>query len=224
MSRAGRPSGIGRVLALGAALLGTAEGADEPRRDLPAAPPGAAAYATHCAVCHGEQGRGDGPLIPLLVTPIPDLTTLSRRNGGRFPANRVRQAIDGRRPVKAHGPMPAWGEAFGEPGDGNGARAREERITDLVSFLASLQQPDIGAPGAPAALCVFANPAYAGRCTETAELPEGLSPREACKAILSCLDDAACVKTYCGATTVRRGWTLESATRIVRTSDGNGRR
>lgn len=102
---------------------------------------------------------------------------------------------------------------------------RRLRRTATVSFLASVQRQDIGSPetDAASALCVFANPGYAGRCTETADLPEGSSPREACEAILACLNDASCVKNWCGATTIRQGWTLESATRIVRTLDGKGR-
>jgi hypothetical protein len=40
-----------------------------------------------------------------------DITTLSKRNGGTFPINRVYEIIDGRQEIKAHGPreMPIWG-------------------------------------------------------------------------------------------------------------------
>lgn len=31
-------------------------------------------YLRHCAVCHGEQGKGDGPLAKIVVPPVPDLT------------------------------------------------------------------------------------------------------------------------------------------------------
>ena len=34
-----------------------------------------------------------------------------------------------------------------------------------------------------------------------------------CKPILDCLNDTRCIKTYCGATTIRQGWVLESARR-----------
>jgi hypothetical protein len=59
--------------------------------------------------------------------------------------------------------------------------------------------------------CTFSNPGYAGLCTETTTAPETKLPEEACRPILECLNDARCVKTYCGATTIRDGWKLESA-------------
>lgn len=67
-------------------------------------------------------------------------------------------------------------------------------------------------PPAPAtATCVFVNPAFAGKCTETATVADGSTPRQACQVILDCLNSVDCLKTYCSATTVRQGWTLESA-------------
>lgn len=68
-------------------------------------------YESKCAVCHGSSGKGDGPYAGLLGTKIADLTTLSRRNNGVFPFQRVQEIIDGRQSFKAHGPsdMPIWG-------------------------------------------------------------------------------------------------------------------
>jgi len=60
--------------------------------------------------------------------------------------------------------------------------------------------------------CVFVNPAYSGSCTETAQAPSRQPAPEACEPILTCLNNPQCMKTYCGATTIRSGWTLESAT------------
>ncbi len=68
-------------------------------------------YEADCAVCHGQDGKGKGPFADLLKVGVPDLTTLSKRNGGVFPAARVYDVIDGREAVKAHGSreMPIWG-------------------------------------------------------------------------------------------------------------------
>jgi mono/diheme cytochrome c family protein len=68
-------------------------------------------YDTHCAVCHGSKGKGDGPYPGTGETRPADLTTLARRNGGVFPFARVYEFIDGRQIVKAHGTrdMPIWG-------------------------------------------------------------------------------------------------------------------
>ena len=32
-------------------------------------------FMAYCAVCHGADGRGNGPAAPALKTPVPDLTT-----------------------------------------------------------------------------------------------------------------------------------------------------
>jgi len=69
------------------------------------------------------------------------------------------------------------------------------------------------APPAPQnATCTFVNASYSGKCVETAQIPSGSSPAQACESILRCLNDVGCVKTYCQATTIRNGWRLESAT------------
>jgi len=71
-------------------------------------------YDGQCAVCHGKLGKGDGPYAGIVDTRIADLTTLTKRNGGVFPMQRVYETIDGRQSVKAHGPrdMPVWGARY----------------------------------------------------------------------------------------------------------------
>jgi len=46
-------------------------------------------YATYCASCHGASANGDGPAAPALKFPPTDLTTLSKKNGGVFPSDRI---------------------------------------------------------------------------------------------------------------------------------------
>jgi mono/diheme cytochrome c family protein len=99
---------------------------------------GAQLFRTHCASCHGMNARGAGPVSAQLRTAVPDLTTFSARNGGMFPAERVRQMIEGRGPA-AHGDrsMPVWGDVFRRQGsDGDAAM----RIESIVTFLQSIQQ------------------------------------------------------------------------------------
>ena len=69
-------------------------------------------YDASCANCHGRDGKGGGSFAQMLQVSIPDLTTLSKRNGGVFPIARVYNVIDGREEVKAHGTreMPIWGK------------------------------------------------------------------------------------------------------------------
>lgn len=47
---------------------------------------GAELFKAYCATCHGLSGRGDGPLASVLDTPVADLTVITRKNGGVFPA------------------------------------------------------------------------------------------------------------------------------------------
>jgi mono/diheme cytochrome c family protein len=214
--RATRPGGapLG-VLVLAVLLVPAAALADEkPRYDAAAAAMGEVTYKTYCASCHGTKAEGDGPLAPHLGTRPSDLTTLSKRNEGKYPFTKVYHVIDGRRPVKAHGAMPAWADAFRESREGNDDDKVREKITQLTEFLASIQKESSPKTGTALALCVFSNPGFSGKCTESADLPEGSSARQACEAILSCLSGSTCIKTYCGGTTIRQGWRLESV-RVV---------
>ncbi len=69
------------------------------------------AYVSLCASCHGESGKGDGPMAPELSAKPIDLTQIARQNKGIFPFWHVFQTIDGRRIPRAHGgaDMPVWG-------------------------------------------------------------------------------------------------------------------
>jgi hypothetical protein len=71
-------------------------------------------YEANCAVCHGKNGRGEGPLAEHLAIAVPDITRLSARHDGVFPFKWVYRMIDGREEVAAHGTrdMPVWGKAY----------------------------------------------------------------------------------------------------------------
>lgn len=70
-------------------------------------------FQARCASCHGRDGKGNGPVADLLRKSPPDLTLLSRGNGGIFPISRVYDSIVGD-DVKAHGSrdMPVWGQVY----------------------------------------------------------------------------------------------------------------
>ena len=74
---------------------------------------GAGIYRTYCAACHGEDGRGNGPVAPALRQKVPDLTLLSRQNGGTFPTMHVKMTIlfgsDDLIPAHGSKKMPIWG-------------------------------------------------------------------------------------------------------------------
>jgi mono/diheme cytochrome c family protein len=78
---------------------------------------GAKLFRYHCAACHGTDGRGHGPAAVALKHPVPDLTLISQRSGGKFPYKQVRGIIEGKEPgLAAHGDreMPIWGPVFHE--------------------------------------------------------------------------------------------------------------
>lgn len=67
-------------------------------------------YQENCAVCHANDGKGKGPYVDFLRKAPPDLTQLTKTNGGVFPVNRMYETIEGAN-VPSHGSrdMPIWG-------------------------------------------------------------------------------------------------------------------
>lgn len=111
----------------------------------------AALYKASCAPCHGMAGDGDGPVAAVLASEVPRLDDLTRRNEGEYPADYVRDVIDGRSEIGAHGSreMPVWGLRFQrlhESSEPPGAEATGEAkasaqllITQLVEYVRTLQ-------------------------------------------------------------------------------------
>lgn len=108
-------------------------------------------YQSHCVVCHGADGKGNGPYAELLKVSLPDLTTLAKRNGGVFPAERVASVIDGREVVAAHGTrdMPIWGYEYSKSaidywrdfyGKADADAFVKRRVDELSAYLKSLQK------------------------------------------------------------------------------------
>jgi hypothetical protein len=81
----------------------------------------------------------------------------------------------------------------------------------LFATAAPSPSPAGSPPPPPSATCVFTNPGFSGKCVEKTDVGQGSSPGQACEAILQCLNNVDCLKTYCQATTIRTGWKLESA-------------
>lgn len=108
---------------------------------------GEAEYLNSCAVCHGIEGKGDGPLGDVLMKRPADLTRLTSKNGGQFPYRRVFAVIDGRYLVPGHGEreMPVWGRQFLRSdaelyGPKGGEIVTTERIHELAGYVQSLQR------------------------------------------------------------------------------------
>src|SRR5262249_21208500 len=94
-------------------------------------------YESNCGACHGQNGKGDGPVSAELRTKPPDLTLIVRRNDGVFPADVLYRIIDGRRTIRAHGSyeMPVWGFLFlGTDSEG----VARNRILAIIDYLKSI--------------------------------------------------------------------------------------
>ena len=108
---------------------------------------GRADFNQHCAPCHSESGKGNGPELKVIPGIKPkDLTTIAAQNGGVFPYRDVEDTIDGRKIVPSHKrfDMPFWGVNFQQQGQEftseSEAKARK-RIDAIVDYIATLQQP-----------------------------------------------------------------------------------
>lgn len=74
-------------------------------------------------------------------------------------------------------------------------------------------RPAADAAKASTVTCAFSNPGYSGWCRQSVAVPSGKTGRAACTDVLTCLNNAQCVRTYCNATSVRGAWRLEKVTR-----------
>ena len=99
-------------------------------------------FRNYCAPCHGIDGRGKGSVSKALRQRVPDLTTVSRRNGGNFPGDHVRKIImlgeDTLIPAHGSKRMPIWGPVFHEiEFDQDLGNVRLENVT---TYLQSIQR------------------------------------------------------------------------------------
>ena len=127
---------LAACLLLAIAATGRAESGPSPQ--LAASADGAQTFRTYCASCHGLRAKGDGAVAPSLKVPPPDLTLLAKQNNGVFPAERVRQIIEGKG-VAAHGErtMPVWGDVFARK---IGGRDPHVLLGSLVHYLDQIQE------------------------------------------------------------------------------------
>ena len=137
---------LNRIVRLAALLLalcaaGARETPAQDQNQLPAdyVPSGAAIYTQYCAACHGPSAKGNGPVKKALRKPAPDLTTLAKRHGGKFPYAYVTGVLRFAPGVPSHGSgdMPMWGPLFEYYYN---QKSAQQRIQNLTDFLAALQE------------------------------------------------------------------------------------
>ena len=138
--------GLGIVAVLLLVLATVPTGAQEQGVGFMAAN-GRVSFRLYCGSCHGAQGLGDGSVAKFLKVEPANLTLLAQKYNGTLPEDKLRQIIDGREEVRAHGrrEMPVWGDVFQDPladtretGETGDERA-ERKIKELIMFLRTIQ-------------------------------------------------------------------------------------
>ncbi|MGR3271623.1 cytochrome c [Thalassococcus profundi] len=112
---------------------------------MPGPADGRALFMDNCAVCHGADAKGDGPMARAMAKAPPNLTLIAVRNGDRFPRARVLSTIDGYARSDLDGPnMPEFGELLRgdlvpvDTGDGI-ATPTPRKLVALLEYLESIQ-------------------------------------------------------------------------------------
>ncbi len=107
-------------------------------------------FQQRCALCHGEDAKGDGPYSFALVFKPADLTQLLIKNDGVFPFIEIYLVIDGREIVKSHGTrlMPIWGDRYSEEtwsvvSPQYAKTLVRGRIFELLLYLYYIQEPKL---------------------------------------------------------------------------------
>jgi mono/diheme cytochrome c family protein len=104
---------------------------------------GAKLFHQYCASCHGEKGKGNGPVAPYLTVQPLDLTAIAERRDGTFPEEQIIRIVAGEENPPGHGTrtMPVWGEQLQDDliGGVNKATVARGRIAFLVDYLQAIQ-------------------------------------------------------------------------------------
>jgi mono/diheme cytochrome c family protein len=109
----------------------------------PAGVTGPEMFVAYCATCHGVDGKGAGPAASGLKTPVPDLTKIAQRNGGKFDQAKIAMMLGLMPSSGAHGgtEMPVWGDLF--RASHNSEIVVRQRVSNLVTHLETLQDPPL---------------------------------------------------------------------------------
>jgi mono/diheme cytochrome c family protein len=119
--------------------------ADSPTKTIKSVPArdiqtldGKAMFHEYCAVCHGDNGKGNGPAADALKKEPSDLTRVALNNGGTFPEIKVQRLITGEDEVAAHGnrAMPVWGNIFRSMSNKEGETLR---VNALMKYVEQMQ-------------------------------------------------------------------------------------
>jgi mono/diheme cytochrome c family protein len=137
------------ILVLASAAVLAAQQPAAKLKEVPVKPTspasGAQMFAAYCATCHGANAKGGGPAASALKIPPADLTLLSKKNGGVFPANHVSTVLQfGTENPAAHGSatMPMWGTLLRSLNEGSQDPGPivQQRVANLTNYIKTIQQ------------------------------------------------------------------------------------
>ena len=104
-------------------------------------------FIQSCAICHGDNAKGNGPFSSELYKRPDDLTLIKMKNKGVFPFKKLYEIIDGRKSESIHGPrsMPIWGdrytaESWLEVSTKHSETLARGKIFELLLYLESIQE------------------------------------------------------------------------------------
>lgn len=116
-----------------------------PEEEMPGPQDGKALFMKNCAVCHGENAKGEGPMARSMVKAPKDLTLISVRHGDKFPKAKIMSIIDGYAKAELTAPgMPEFGDLLkgdNVPFDsGDGVQVPTPRkLVALLEYIETLQ-------------------------------------------------------------------------------------
>lgn len=104
---------------------------------------GSAFYFSYCVMCHGQDGKGEGPLVNNLKQSPPDLTTIAQRRG-EFSKELIHKIVAGVEDVPGHstGDMPAWFETFKTSEKITDEAVINQKIGHIVAYLETIQESE----------------------------------------------------------------------------------
>ena len=105
--------------------------------------PGKATFDQYCASCHGPAADGTGPVAAEMKVAPSDLRKLGQKYGTPLPKPKLRELVDGREMLRAHGTskMPVWGEQFvsNVPPTANTEFFKRGMIIVILDYIETLQ-------------------------------------------------------------------------------------
>ncbi|HEY2119841.1 MAG TPA: cytochrome c [Candidatus Acidoferrum sp.] len=97
-------------------------------------------YDAYCAPCHGTDGKGNGPAASAMKSAPVDLTQLTKKHDGKYPAAYVAGVLRFGNGPASHGSadMPVWGPLFRSLDKYHDA-VEQQRVSNLVNYIETLQ-------------------------------------------------------------------------------------